>query len=166
MRKKDFDIEFSGLALGEHNYQFELNDSFFELFEYDEHSGLEAKVDVRLKKNNTFLEFHFQLSGQLQVTCDRSGESFVESIQNEFDLVVKFGEVYNDDDDETLIIPREAYQVSAAQYIFELIVLAIPQKHIHPDVLSGKISLELPEVEEQEKEEIDPRWDKLKDLLN
>jgi uncharacterized metal-binding protein YceD (DUF177 family) len=47
-----------------------------------------------------------------------------------------------------------------------LIVLAIPQKHIHPDVINGKIEVVIPAEAEPEKEETDPRWDKLKDLLN
>lgn len=167
MRNRDFDIEFVGLALGEHHYQFELNDAFFELFEYVDHNGLKASVDVTLNKHNTFLEFQFNLKGQLEVICDQSGEPFKQNIENEFELVVKFGEEYNDDDDETLIIPQEAYKVNIAQYIYELIVLAIPPKHIHPDVLSGKIEVNIPEDEEPEDEEsIDPRWDKLKDLLN
>jgi uncharacterized metal-binding protein YceD (DUF177 family) len=166
MRSRDFDIEFIGLALGEHHYQFEINDTFFELFEYIEHDGLYADVDVTLEKHNTFLELHFAMNGLVNVVCDRSGEPFQQSIKNQFKLMVKFGENYNDDDDETLIIPQDAYKINIAQYIYELVVLAIPQKHIHPDVLSGKLEADILEAEEPEKEEIDPRWDKLKDLLN
>jgi uncharacterized metal-binding protein YceD (DUF177 family) len=166
MRRRDFDIEFTGLALGEHRYHFELTDAFFELFEYDEHKGLEASIDVELHKHNTFLEFTFKLSGKVMVVCDRSGKPFEQKIKGAFDLLVKFGEAFNDDDDETLIIPQDAYKVNIAQYLYELIVLAIPQKHIHPDVINGKIEVVIPAEAEPEKEETDPRWDKLKDLLN
>lgn len=80
--------------------------------------------------------------------------------------MVKFGEAYDDTDDENLILPQGEYQVNIAQYLFELVVLAIPTKNIHPDVKTGKIVLDYQVEEEPEEDNKDPRWDKLKDLLN
>ena len=86
-------------------------------------------------------------------------------------MLVKYGDEYNDEDDEQLILTHGDYQVNIAQYLYELVVLSIPQKHIHPDVLSGKIVPEYEaqdetELEEKKEDDIDPRWDKLKNLLN
>jgi len=167
---RDFDIVFSGLSLGQHQFIFELNDAFFELYGYTDHSGLKAHAEVAFNKHNTFLELDFSVKGEIGVVCDRSGEPFQQQIENEFNLMVKFGETYDDTDDETLILPQGEYQINIAQYLYELVVLAIPAKNVHPDVLSGKIALDY-EVEEEEKESsekenTDPRWDKLKDLLN
>ncbi|NJX17426.1 DUF177 domain-containing protein, partial [Tamlana crocina] len=61
------------------------------------------------------------------------------------------------------------------QYIYELIVLAVPSKRVHPGVLDGTLKSEvlekLDELSPREKEikaeeDIDPRWEKLKNLLN
>jgi uncharacterized metal-binding protein YceD (DUF177 family) len=167
MRKRDFDINFKGLSLGSHDFSFELNDAFLQLFEYIEHQQLVAAAKMALVKHNTFLELSFEAEGTIEVICDKSGEPFIQKIANSFLLMVKFGDAYNDNDDETLILPQGEYQVNVAQYLYELIVLAIPQKNIHPDVLSGKIVVEIaPEPDFEITEEIDPRWDKLKDLLN
>ena len=90
-------------------------------------------------------------------------------MENEFELVVKFGDEYNDEDDERLILPQGEYKLNVAQYLYEMAVLSIPQKNVHPDVLSGKIAPEFIVDEEPEiieEENLDPRWDKLKDLLN
>ena len=57
-------------------------------------------------------------------------------------LVVKFGSEFNDDHDEILILPHEAYQINIAQYIYELIVLSVPTKRIHPDVINGSMESE------------------------
>ena len=170
MKKRNFDITFSGLSLGEHLFTFDVNDAFFDLFGYTEYDQLAGNVEVALHKHNTFLELTFRFNGSIAATCDRSGLAFTEQLNNEFELLVKFGESFNDDDDEQLILPQGEFQLNVAQYIYELIVLSIPQKHIHPDVESGKIVPEF-EVEDEaelteESEEIDPRWDKLKDLLN
>ena len=170
MKKRNFDITFSGLSLGEHLFTFDVDDSFFDLFGYTDAEQLAGNVTMTMNKHNTFLELTFNFEGSIAAICDRSGLPFTEQLSNQFELLVKFGEAFNDDDDEQLILPQGEFQVNVAQYIYELIVLSIPQKHIHPDVESGKIVPEF-EVEDEnelteENEEIDPRWDKLKDLLN
>ena len=169
MRKRDFDIVFSSLALGEHDFTFELNDEFFDFFEYSDHKQLDAVVTILLNKHNTFLELDFKLKGKVGVECDRTGEPFLQKLKHNFKLLVKFGDEYNDEDDERLILPQGEYKLNVAQYLYEMAVLSIPQKNVHPDVLSGKIAPEFIVDEEPEiieEENLDPRWDKLKDLLN
>lgn len=169
MHKREFDIVFSGLKLGEHLFTFELNDEFFDFFEYTSHSKLDAVVTIALNKHNTFLELEFKLKGNVEVFCDRTGEPFMQKLKDKFNLIAKFGDEYNADDDERLILPQGEFKLNVAQYLYELIVLAIPQKNIHPDVVSGKIAPEFIVDEEPElkiEENVDPRWDKLKDLLN
>lgn len=168
MRKRDFDIVFSGLSLGEHQFVFELNDAFFDLFGYTDHSKLLARATVDFHKHNTFLELVFSLTGEIEVICDRSGEPFQQHLENKFQLVVKFGDAYDDSDDETLIVTQGEYQINVAQYLYELVVLAIPAKNIHPELSRKKktSSKKVDEKELQKEEKIDPRWDKLKDLLN
>ncbi len=96
------------------------------------------------------------------------------TVSNQFELVVKFGEEFNDDDDEILILPHGAYEVNIAQYVFELAALSAPTKRIHPDAIQEENDdLDEPEDDEldtsnheDDDSEIDPRWNKLKDLLN
>ena len=90
-------------------------------------------------------------------------------------MVVKFGAEYNDEEIDILVIPHGEYQISIQQYIYELIVLAVPNKLIHPGVEDGTIESEIlnkleelsPKIKESksEGEEIDPRWNTLKKLL-
>ena len=49
---------------------------------------------------------------------------------------------YNDDDDEILIIPHREHQVNIGQYVYEMIVLSVPSKRIHPGVLDGTLKSE------------------------
>jgi uncharacterized metal-binding protein YceD (DUF177 family) len=74
-----------------------------------------------------------------------------------------------------LILPHGEYEVDLSQYIYEMIVLSIPQKRVHPGVKDGTLQTEalkkLKELQvkehtvEKKEEDIDPRWDKLKQLL-
>lgn len=122
------------------------------------------------------LELGFVANGTINVNCDVTNEPFDLPIKNEFFLVVKFGEEYNNENEEILIIPYGEYEINVQQYIYELIVLGVPSKRVHPGVEDGTLESDilekLEELSPKEKtlendnEEIDPRWDKLKNLLN
>ncbi len=87
-------------------------------------------------------------------------------------MIVTFGEVYNDDNEELLVLPHGEYQINIAQYIYESIVLSVPVKRISPaaeeldlSAYESHSTLDEPEHNKEEEIEIDPRWEKLKELL-
>ena len=54
MRKLgNFDIPFTGLKLGNHQYQFEIDKAFFDQFEFSEIGDAHFKVDLVLEKQST-----------------------------------------------------------------------------------------------------------------
>ena len=128
-----------------------------------------------LNKKATLLELHFEVSGTVNVNCDITNELYDQDIINDFDLVVKFGDEYNNENEDILIIPHSEYEINVAQYIYELIVLTVPTKLVHPGILDGTLDSEiLKKLEElspkdlgtkKDNEEIDPRWNTLKKLL-
>lgn len=173
---KEYTIPFVGLKQGLHQFEYQIDNTFFEHFEYDEFNSSAVKVDLEFNKKTTLLELQFKATGTVNVNCDLTNEPFDLPIKNEFFLVVKFGDRYNDENEELLIIPHGEYEVNVQQYIYELIVLAIPSKRVHPGVENGTLQSDilkkLEELSPKEKtivnnnEETDPRWDKLKNLLN
>jgi uncharacterized metal-binding protein YceD (DUF177 family) len=91
-------------------------------------------------------------------------------------LIVRFGETFNNDNEELLILPHGEFEIDVAQYIYEMIVLSVPLRRVHPGVKDGSLKTEaltklneltVKEQKEVNKKEenIDPRWDKLKQLL-
>ena len=64
-------------------------------------------------------------------------------------MVVKFGDEYNDENIDILIIPHGEYEINIQQYIYELIVLAVPTKRIHPGVEDGTLDSEILEKLEE-----------------
>ncbi len=173
MKQKEFSIPFSGLKQGKHNFKYTINSAFFESFGYDEFNGADIGLKVVLKKMSTMLEFEMEAEGTVNVDCDLTSEPYDQPISAELELVVKFGEEYNNDDDDILVIPHGEHQVNIAQYVYEMLVLAVPLKRLHPGVLDGSLQSDaLKRLEElQPKEtkmntkENDPRWDELKKLL-
>ena len=174
-RLKEFTIPFVGLKVGEHHFDYKIGQSFFEDFEYEDFNDSSINVDLLLNKKETLLELNFKISGTVNVNCDLTNEPYDQKISNEFDLVVKFGDEYNDENIDILILPHGEYEVNIQQYIYELIVLAVPNKRVHPGVKDGSLDSDIlkkleelsPKIKEDKKdiEEIDPRWNTLKKLL-
>ena len=174
---KEFTIPFVGLKIGKHQFEFDIKQKFFEHFEYEDFNNVNVKADVVLEKKATLLELDFKFSGFVNVNCDLTNEPYDQPIESEFHLVVNFADEYNDENIDILILPHGTYEISIQQYIYELIVLAVPIKRIHPGVEDGtldsdilkkleQLSPGLKEKNEQnEDDNIDPRWNTLKKLL-
>ena len=128
-----------------------------------------------MNKKTTFFELNFNLNGYVNVDCDTSLEPYEQEVKGNLPLVIKFGPEYNDDDDDMVIIPHEYHEIDISQFIYELIILSVPTKKVHPKVLDGTMNsealtklkeLEIKENKSSENEDItDPRWDKLKSLI-
>jgi uncharacterized metal-binding protein YceD (DUF177 family) len=169
---KEYEISFFGLKEGLHRFEYKLDKEFFEFFKYDEFRSANLHIELDFRKKSNMLELHFKGSGDVNVNCDLSNEPFDLPLEGELDLVVKFGEHFDDDNDEVLILPHGEHQMNVAQYIYEMMVLAVPSKKVHPGIEDGSLKSEilekLDELSPENKkdlEETDPRWDDLKKLL-
>ena len=169
---KEFNIQFVGLKEGNHLFEYTIDNTFFTLFNYDEFESSSIKVSLNFIKKSTLFELTFTANGTVNVPCDVTSELFDLKITSVLPLIVNFGQEYNDDNEEILILPHEAYEFNVAQFIYEMIILSVPNKRVHPAVLDGtmdsKILDKLKELEIKEVktvEETDPRWDKLKNLI-
>ena len=63
-------------------------------------------------------------------------------IKGKMKLVVQFGEEFNNDNDELLIIQHGEHQLDISQYIYEMIVLSVPIKRMHPGIKDGTLQSE------------------------
>jgi uncharacterized metal-binding protein YceD (DUF177 family) len=175
-KTKDYLIPFVGLKLGKHHFEYQVNNKFFEIFDYHEFQNSDIKVNLVLDKKSTMLELSFKHKGTVNVPCDMTSEDFDLPIKGKMNLIVRFGEVFNNDNEELLILPHGEFEIDVAQYIYEMIVLSVPLRRVHPGIKDGSLKTEaltklkelaVKEKKEEKKEEenIDPRWDKLKQLL-
>ena len=173
---KEYLIPFVGLKLGKHQFDYQIDNLFFEHFEFDEYNASNIKIEVMLEKKSMMLEVTIKHKGTINVPCDLTKEDFDLPIKGKLKLIVRYGETFNNDNEELLILPFGEFEIDIAQYIYEMIVLSVPQRRVHPGVKDGSLNTEaltkLKELtikehkkEKKEEENIDPRWDKLKQLL-
>ena len=168
---RNYDISFSGLKNGKHNFRFEIDKAFFQLFDTEQDfTNPKIEVDVLMDKHSTFLEFYITTKGEVELVCDITNQPFNHPIENEIKILVKFGEEYDDSNEEVIQIPMHDHSFNIAQLIYEDVMLAIPMKKISPDVsdedleILEQFSPKIQEEEIEEEQNSDPRWDALKKL--
>ena len=164
-------IKFSGLKEGIHIFNYELGNKFFKNFDYYDFLDAKLFAKLELEKQSTLLNLKFSFNGEIEVQCDVSMESFNLDLETEHSVVVKFKDDIISTDDKVIFMPAGSHSIDVSHLIYESIILAVPQKKVHPGIENGSLKSEI--VEKLEalkpkknfKEKTDPRWDKLKDLL-
>lgn len=170
-RLKNYDIEFSGLKNGKHAFRFEADQAFFQLFDTEqEFTNPHIVADVALDKHTSFMEYIISIHGTIELVCDITNDRFDHPIENTIKVLVKFGEVYDDSNEEVITIPHGDHAFNIAQLLYEDVMLSVPMKKISPNVTEEDLQrLEefaphAPEEVEDSSSEIDPRWEALKKL--
>jgi len=172
MKKNIFVIPFKGLKEENHQFEFKINKEFFDIYQYDDVYDADLKVHLNFNKKSTLFELEFSVEGEVQVACDLTNELFQLPITSNLELVVQFGDTFNDEDIDVLILPHGDCEINVSKFIYEMIILALPTKRIHPGVEDGTLKSEiLDKLKELQPKTInknkgsDPRWDKLKGLI-
>lgn len=166
---KDYTVDFAGLKQGVHEYAFEVNKTFFSNFDNEDCNDASFSVAITLEKQSTMLIFHFNINGKVNVDCDRCLEPVDVKVTCEEKLIVKFGNKSEAETEELVVIPESDYQIDLSPYIYEFILVNIPQKRKHkkkdcnPEVLKKLKEIKVKKQEEQEAD-IDPRWAQLINL--
>lgn len=171
---KAFKIAFAGLKDGKHEFTYDIDNAFFEKFDFNDFNSSSVTITISMDKRPTIMDLDFIANGSVNVQCDVTNEPFDLPIDAQMDLVVKFGSTFNDENEELLILPHGEYELNVAQYIYEMLVLAVPVKKVHPGIEDGTLQSDIVAKLEELKpkadflktqnEQIDPRWDALKKL--
>src|SRR5687768_16993551 len=117
---KEYIIQFVGLAVGKHEFEFEVTDKFFDNLDYSEIKHGNVKVDLTLLKQSAMMSLDFKISGTIKVSCDLCTEEFDFPITGEHKLAVKVGgSDSGDEDDDIITVAANEHQLDLEQYIYE-----------------------------------------------
>jgi uncharacterized metal-binding protein YceD (DUF177 family) len=170
---KEYIIQFVGLPVGKHEYEFEVTDKFFDRLEYSEIKRGNVKVDLTLLKQSSMMSLEFKIGGTVKVNCDLCTAEFDLPIAGDYKLIVKVGgSDATDEDDDIITLAANEHEIDLAQYIYEYIILSLPIKRVHPPDKDGNSTCDqemLEKVqkyltEEEKDDKTDPRWDGLKNI--
>lgn len=187
-----YKLPLKSLSVGTHEFDYSLDTNWFTLIDGPEvrKGNVEAKVIV----NNTgrLYEVHFSLVGVIEVPCDRCLEDMPLPVNEGSRLIVKFGPEYAEESEDVMVIPEREGELNIAWFLYEIIALSVPLKHVHlpgkcNKAMSSKLKQHLAvkvgdegedgdgfleeqldelaeEAEEDFEEPHNPMWDELKKL--
>ncbi|MEJ5993425.1 DUF177 domain-containing protein [Pedobacter sp. Du54] len=169
---KQFSIPFTGLKLGKHQFEFEIDKSFFNAFEYSLVKDGVLKAMVELDKQETMLILHFEIEGTIQLNCDKCLAEFSQPLEIKERQIVKFAEDNLESDDlEIIVLSKKESALDVSELIYEFITVAVPYinrceqvgKACDQEMMATLTKLASGSAEEEEQPD-DPRWAALKKL--
>ncbi len=123
---KEFSLPIKGLKNGYHTFNFQLDETFFALFEASVIQKGWFDVTVEMDKRDSFFELTIDFDGSVQAECDRCTASIELPFGDTQTLVVKVSEEAQNEDADVVFIHPDAHEFNVAQYIYEFICLAEP----------------------------------------
>jgi uncharacterized metal-binding protein YceD (DUF177 family) len=111
-------VLFDKLELGEHLFDFQLDNSYFSTIENSELLGGTVDVKVRLILHEEDFAVDMDIVGQVQVTCDRC----LDSMDVDVDIY-----------EEEMELEDDPKQLDLAWLAYELIIVNLPLVHSHQD---------------------------------
>lgn len=179
-----YNVDIFNLKEGKHAFDFQAGREFFEFFENELVSQGELNVTATLTRGSSVLSFDISTKGHVVLTCDRSLREFNYPLDLTHKLMFRYGDEELELDDDLFQITKSTQRVNLAKSIFENLLVSLPMKKVHPDLLeeddedneeafdlvytTGEFEDEEEDTEENstDDEPADPRWEALKKLKN
>lgn len=175
-----YNIPYVGLKLGIHKFSYTIEEKFFEAYtDIEEIEKAEIIVDLIFNKKSSHFELDFNIHGYIFTACDRCLNNYPQELLDEFKIFVKLTheEELESEDPNVVFLSRNKTQLELKQLIYEFIQLSIPiqricdtvpgkTKYCNLDTLKHINKHEATALEEEEdnNEDIDPRWSALKNI--
>lgn len=175
-KAEDLLIEFVKLKDGKHLLKFRVDESFFvELGSMDVLKA-DVFVSVNIEKNVNLMQLHLGLNGFMTVECHRCLVDLPLEIDSKYRLFVNLDShenldiEYSDDGSELVYLKSHEFELSIAKSVFESCFLALPilrncdesdEKPCNQIMIQKLQSLIV-----ESTNEVDSRWDKLKQIKN
>ena len=172
-KRSEYLIPFISLPIGEHRYDFNINDSFFKKYENPLLKKALVKVEVLFIKSAHSLQFTFTFKGTINVECGRCLEMFDMPVDAAKHLLVRqvSDETEEMIDDEVLSISDKEQVLDLAPHIYDYLSLLIPINPIHSEDEKCVPSCNTQVMELLNKITVNPdaaidnsRWDKLRNI--
>lgn len=169
-------VEFVKLTDGHHEFDYELDKTFFEHFGNTDILNANLLVELDIEKTGNLLVADLFTSGTLQMTCDRCLSDIGFPIEAEFKLIYHLNsehtlenDVVTDLNSDTIYLKPHDFSFNIAQAVYESTLIALPMIINCDDLIEkpcDQLMLDKINGINQGPAQVDPRWEKLKNILN
>jgi uncharacterized protein len=167
MGKTRYIISTGGSPVGNHEFEFEITDTFFKENETEEIKGAKIEVKALLIKQNNLMQLEFEIDGTVKIDCDRCLKEFDFPVSSSENLVVKYGKPA-DSTDDVLMIPEGETQLDISHHLYEFILTSVPARKVPCEIDEEKFQCDMDVLQKLNENSIsgestdeNPVWEKL-----
>lgn len=169
----EYKINFGRLKVGEHQFDYRIDGSFFE----DSGESLIEKCDTRVtlvldKTRETLIHLDFEIEGSLDLACDRCSRTLGYPVKGDYRVSLKLVDNADEqEDDDVFFLSHDEYEFDISELLYEFHNLLVPMKKecLLQDNECRRVEEFLEGGQDstgEGGEQNDPRWDDLKKLLD
>jgi uncharacterized protein len=168
---RNYSIPYIGLKLGKHQFEYIIDDSFFDEFEYSLVKKADLNCQVELERQETLIILNFTITGTINANCDRCLAQYPQQVDIHEQQIAKFSEEEVGEDEEIIVLTKNDHEINIAGLIYEYINVALPfitvcdnegnTPYCDKEMLD---SLNKLSANTEQNEQADPRWDALKKI--
>lgn len=125
-----YNIDLKALEKGTHTYAFTLDDDYFAKIDSVEVQRGNVAATVCVNVNAAGFEVKLDVEGAVVVACDRCLDDMHLPIASQDTMRIKLGDELTDEGD-ILVLPERDPVLNVAWFLYELVALSIPIKHVH-----------------------------------
>jgi len=178
-KETEYIIHFKGLHEGTYEYNYLINKKFFSTIEGSMYEDGNINVKLTFSKSMQMLILDFNIAGTVSSICDNCLESVEVPFICKEKICVKFGDEYDEPSEDVIILPFNEHEIDVSKIIYDLIVTSLPIRHLHNPNNNSKngcnkemlkkiseYSVFEPHIGIGKEDYSDPRWDKLKNIID
>ncbi len=135
--KIEYIIEYGGLSIGEHLFEFDIDNAFMQQY-HDEilDNQFNIHAEIKIIKYNHSVQAVVKLNGNISVVCDKCLVPYSYPIFSEQTLLIQKGSPENSTD-EILMTEDNDNKINFSQYLYESISLALPYKIVPCEIFEN-----------------------------
>lgn len=167
----DYKIKITGIKDGSFSDSFIIKDKFFETFAQSEIISADISVNTMLLKENNKLSLSLEISGVIKkIPCDLCTEEITVPLSSSLNLIINEGNQDENIEDGIIYLGSNEKEICIKKHLFEMIVLAMPNKRRHKlnSIEKGECNKEMVilinKYTKRNKKLSDPRWEALKEI--
>lgn len=149
-------------------HNFEIDSAFFNAFEESTIKDGHISIKVTIERTGNTFPTIIEGEGTVKLDCDRCLRTIDFPTKSRLELIVKLSETQKEDEDEIVYVPAGEAVFYMAQHIYDMVYLSLPirktcEEANIPEGCDPKVIEKLNSKDDDDND--DPRWEKLKDLL-
>lgn len=164
-----YEVEYGNLKQGSHEFDFQLDKVFFDRSEESILKNGNINVLLHLERTETHLTLKFSLKGVVECQCDICLSDLEYPIDAEEILQAKITDSFGEEEPDLIYLSTREHKVDIYQHLYDYVHLALPMKVVCEDSVNrsecDESVLERLNNDSNKEPEVNPEWEKLKDLF-